>query len=163
MLALKEIGPPARSKSEDNGEQLLGVRIMIFPDAINCDLFPDKNRIGTAMLGRLLRSRIELAGPRVSQMGSVLEFNRSYYVLAVSAIETALRATKEELQELGLLNYAQIAWLDSREGFFRLWHPKTGRFDKPSDQTLDSDRAMLDALTAALWAGRQSEYEPPGE
>jgi hypothetical protein len=163
MLASIEIRPPSQFNPQGIDEPVIGVRLYLLPDVITPYLSPKDNRFGTILLCRLLQARMELAGVRVAKATGTLEFNLSYYLFAVSEIQPALVAVKAELEKLSLLPVAQIAWHDPREGVFRVWHSKSGRFDEPPSELEDAETRFLAALSNANKVLQQLEDEPAGQ
>jgi hypothetical protein len=163
MIASQQIAPPGQLNPDGIDEVFIGVRILLLPDALDAYVFPENNRIGTLLLCRLLEARMELAEVRVIQSSGSLEFNWSYYLFSVSKRLPAMEAVKEELEKLGLLAGAQIAWRDPREEIFRVWYSKSGRFDVPTAAQSNADKKALDALTEAAKKPQQLEDESPGQ
>jgi len=149
MLALKQICPPGQFKPEGIGEPVIGVRILIPLDTAAPYFFPEQNRAGAEILCRLLQARMEMAGVCVARVSRGLALNRAYYLFTVSELFLALEAVKEELEEIGLLEWAQVAWHDPREDVWRISHSKSARFEAPSDEELATERQFLDALVRA--------------
>jgi hypothetical protein len=163
MLASIQIRPPGQLNPQGIGELFIGVRIWVMPEAIAPYIAPKNNQIATMILYRLLQARMELAGMRVTSASGILEFNWSYYLFSVSELEPALEAIKAELEKLGLLAGAQIAWYDPRELVFRVWYSKSGRFDEPSSEVLNADAKLCAALRDAAKEFQQLKDEPPGQ
>src|ERR1035438_6188877 len=107
MITLKQIRAPSQFKPDGIGEPLIGVRILVFPDALTPIIYPECNRTGTEMLCRLLQARMELAGVRVTKPCRGLPFNRAFYMFRVSNLTPAQESVKEVLKELGLLDWGQ--------------------------------------------------------
>jgi hypothetical protein len=163
MLTTKQIDPPIQFKPEGIGEPVIGVRILLPIHPITPYNYPAYNRVGTELLCRLLQVRMEQAGVHVTEPFGVLQFNWSFYLFTASQLEPALNAIKEELEKLGLLNWAQIGWHDPREEAFCVWWSKTGRFDVPSDGEMAAERNVLAALVDVAKEIKQSEDERPRE
>src|ERR1035441_9385958 len=105
MITIEQIRPPSQFKPEGIGEPVIGVRILVLPDALTPIIYPECNRTGTEMLCRLLQARMELAGVRVGETSRGLSLNRAYFVFAVSELTPAQESIKEVLEELGLLDW----------------------------------------------------------
>lgn len=149
MLASIQIRPPRQFNPQGIEEPVIGVRLCVVPNAVTVYLHPPANHFGTVLLCRLLQARLELAGVRVASATGTLELNWSYYLFAVSELVPALEAIKAELEKLGLLPAAQIAWHDPREAVFRLWYPQAGRFDRPAGELWEAYDKFQEALRAA--------------
>jgi hypothetical protein len=162
MIASQQIAPPGQFSPQGIGEPVIGVRIMVSPDAVTTPyLYPENNRVGTEMLCRLLEARMELAGVRVTEPSHSLAFNWSAYAFTVSELGAALNAIKEELGKLGLLLQAHIAWRDPREEVWRVWHSKSNWFEMPSDEAFAAETKLRAAVIDAGKAILQSEDESP--
>jgi hypothetical protein len=80
-----------------------------------------------------------------------------------------LGAVKSELDALGVLEFAQIAWHDPREGVYRMVHSGPGslQFDIPTAAEHEAERdfvslgTLADALNRAR--ARQSPNDTPGQ
>jgi len=103
---------------------------------------------------------MELAGVRTAEVSQSFPLNRAAYIFTASELAPAQEAIKAELQKLGLLDWAQIAWRDPREEVWRVWHSKSGRFESPSCEEFAVEGKFLDAVTSAAKGFRQSEDEP---
>jgi len=106
---------------------------------------------------------MELAGVRTTEVSQGFPLNRAAYIFSVSELAPAHEAIKAELQKLGLLDWAQIAWRDPREEVWRVWHSKSGRFESPSCEELAAEGEFLDAVLGAAKKGQQSEHESSGQ
>lgn len=160
MIALKQIDPPALFKPEGIGEPVIGVRIMVSADVLSPCFFPAHNRIGGDLLLRLLKARIELAGVKVTEFCHGFELNRSAFMFTVSSaseLAAAQQAVKDELEILGLLEFAQIAWYDTRELIWRVFRSATGRFDWVSEEELAVESVFIGAITEAVKKHNQQE------
>jgi hypothetical protein len=133
MNILKETQPPTSSNPSGVDELVVMVRIRIHTDPISWVFYPALNLIGAELLSRLLQAKMDAAGARVTKPSRSLEFNHSVYIYTVSELRPALAAVQSELMELNLLESAQVAWNDPREGVYRLVHPKSGEFQMPSE------------------------------
>ena len=160
MITSKQINPPAQFKPDGIGEPVIGVRILIQSELEVLSYYPAQNRIGTDMLCSLLVSRMEQAGVRVGEVLRGLEFNQSFYTFEVSEITPAQESIKDELGKLVLLDSAQIAWYDSRECVWRVFHSKSGWFEAPSGRELDDYAKFLAELRSVLKRGQRSKDEP---
>jgi hypothetical protein len=156
MFASQQIRPPRQFKPEGMGEPVVGVRILVSPGVFTPYIYPVHNRAGTEMLCRLLESRIELKGVRVTEASRAFEFNRSVYIFTVSKRGPALEAIKEELAKLALLECAQVGWRDPREDVWRVCHSKSGRFEMPSDEEFAATKKLLETL---IRAGEKDQFE----
>jgi hypothetical protein len=163
MVTLENIRPPGQFKPDGIGEPVIGVRILVLPDALTPISYPECNRTGTEMLSRLLQARMELAGVRVTQPFRGLPFNRAFYMFTVSELTPAQESIKEVLKELGLLDWGQIAWHDPREDVWRVSHSKSGRFEMPSAEELAGEREMFARIISAVEKSKGSEDEPAGQ
>lgn len=151
MLTAKEIDPPLQLKNGQMGEWSIGVRILIAP-GLDTLVFGggEQNRVGTEMLCRLLQARMELAGMRVTEVSRGLPLNRAAFMFSASELAPALECIKGELEKLWLLRCAQIAWRDSREEVWRVWHSQSGRFEWPSDEQFEAEKDLLAYIRRAL-------------
>jgi hypothetical protein len=163
MITLKQIRAPSQFKPDGIGEPLIGVRILVLPDALTPITYPECNRTGTEMLSRLLQARMELAGVRATKPLRGLPLNRAFYMFTVSDLPTAQESIKEVLKELGLLGWAQIAWHDPREEVWRVWHSKSGRFDSPSAEEFAGEKELFARIISAIDAYTNSQDEPAGQ
>jgi hypothetical protein len=163
MVTLKNIRPPSQFKPKGIGEPVVGVRILVLPDAITPIIYPECNRTGTEMLCSLLHARMELAGVHVTGLSRGLPFNRSFYLFTVSALTPAQESIKEELEKLGLLEWAQVAWHDPREEAWRVWYSKSGRFESPSEEELAEEKELFARILSAVGKSKHSEDEPAGQ
>ena len=163
MLTSQHSGPPVTLNPQGIGEPKVGVRILLSPD-LRCPLLnPEQNRIGREILCRLLQVRLEMAGVPANKVFEGLPLNEAFYLFSTPKLTPAMEAIKGELEKVGLLSSAQIAWLDPREGVWRVWHPQGGRFEMPSDEELAAERSMLAQLIGAVEKGLQSGNEQPGQ
>lgn len=146
MNTLKDFNPPVAEPSQCEDDcPLVGVRINIPETPATALLWPSNNSVATEILHRLLRTCIEAAGIAVKGSGRALPFNSSLYFfdLAKRPAGPALVAVKAELEALGLLNFAQIAWRDHDEGIWRLYHPNLGVFRVPSSEEMGAYSRLL--------------------
>jgi hypothetical protein len=160
MLAIKQTDPPVQFKPEGIGDPLIGVRILIKPGGAAPILTPEHNRVGTKLLGRLLQACMELAGVHVTNGLCGFPLNRAFLTFAVSELAPAQHAVKEELEKLGLLEEAQIAWRDPREEIWRVLYSKSAHFDSPSDEELADERQLFERLLNAADKSKESGDEP---
>ena len=151
MDTLKGLKPPGFINPTGLDELVIVIRILIEEETLElADLFPARNRIGTEMLSRLLGARIEAAGVRVTHSVYLFEFNRSFYTFNVSELPGALAAVKAELGQLRLLEVAQVAWNDPREGVLRMEHPKASEFLWPQQREREAEFESITALVEAV-------------
>ena len=160
MLAIKQIDPPVQFKPEGIGEPVIGVRILILPDVVAPLFTPAHNRVGTKLLGRLLQARMELAGVHVTYVSRGFPLNWAFLMFGVSELAPAQQAVKEELEKLGLLEEAQIAWRDPREEVWRIFYSKSARFESPSDEELADERQLFEQILNAADKSKESGDEP---
>jgi hypothetical protein len=163
MFDCKQIEPPVQFKPEGIGEPIIGVRILVLPDPLNPIRLPKQNRIGTKILCRLLQARLELAGVMATGISYGLELNQAFCIFTVSELGPAQEAMKAELEELGLLPSAQIAWFDPREQAWRVLYSQSGRFDSPSDEEFAAERGFFAEIIAAIEKLQQSKDELSGQ
>jgi hypothetical protein len=116
------------------------------------------------LLCRLLRNSIVGAGLTVKSSGPAFQLNRSFYLFTVAERPAgrALAAVQEELAATGLLAWSQIAWHDQDELIWRLYHPKSGNFDKPSQEELEGEARIITRNAAAVQK-LQEEYGSSGQ
>jgi hypothetical protein len=148
MNAFKDSRPP-RLPAQGEGNQegpLIGVRLLMPEELARLFCYPGIAHGATQIMGRLLQARIEAAGCLVIGMTWSLAFHRSFYTFDLGSRHrlTALEAVRTELSALQLLDWAQIAWDDEREGIWRLYYPKNGEFSMPSQE----ERAAVQAQVA---------------
>jgi len=160
MLTLKQLEPPVQFRPEGIGEPLIGVRIIIMPEGFAPIFTPAHNRVGTKLLCRLLQARMELAGVHVTYGSCGFPLNRAYLMFGVSELAPAQQAVKEELEKLGLLEEAQIAWRDPREEIWRVLHSKSAHFESPSDEELADERQLSERLLNAAEKSKETGDEP---
>ena len=163
MITIEQIRPPSQFKPEGIGEPVIGVRILVLPDALTPIIYPECNRTGTEMLCRLLQARMELAGVRVTEPFRGLPLNRAFYMFTVSDLPPAQESIKEVLKELGLLDWGQIAWHDPREEVWRVWYSKSGRFESPSKEEFAGEKELFARIISAIDAYTHSQGEPAGQ
>ena len=163
MLAIKQIAPPCQFNPQGIGQPVIGVRIVIVPDVVAPLFTPERNRVGTEILWRLLKSRMEQAGVRVTEVYRGFPLNQSFYMFSVSELTPALESIKEDLEKLGLLEWAHIVWLDPREDVWRIWYSKAAWFEPPSDEELAAEGQLFDSILSAAKKSKQSEDEPSGQ
>jgi hypothetical protein len=155
MQGCQQVQPPSKLNPQGIGEPVIGVRIL--REAVSC-FFPDGNRIGAEIMCRLLQVRMELAGVHVTEPMHGFQLNASYYQFTVSELATALKAIKEELEKLELVEWSQIAWRDPREDVWRASHSQSGRFDVPSDEEFAIERELL-AEIIGIWRLKMSRLK----
>jgi hypothetical protein len=100
----------------------------------------------------LLRKAIEAAGLTVKRSDGALQLNRSFYLFTVveRPAGPALAAVQEELVATGLLAWAQIAWRDQEELVWRMYYPKAGIFDNPSQEEFDADLRLASEMQEVI-------------
>jgi hypothetical protein len=143
MNNLSETRPPGARNPSGVEELNVWVRLSIPSDPFCRVAFPPMNRIGTQLLSRLLQARMEAAGLLVTRPSLGMEFNSAVCAFTVSELQAALSAIKTELGGLGLLDWAQIAWDDPREGVFRIFHPESGTLVLPSEAERQSEADFI--------------------
>jgi len=163
MLAFKQINPPGQFKPDGIGEPVVGVRVFARRDALGYAVYQKHDRAGTNVLCSLLQARMELAGVRVTEISEGFPLNDAAFIFTVSELVPAQEAVKQELEKLGLLGWAQIGWHDPREGVWRLWHPKAGRFDSPSPEELSIEGKIFAALISFAEKLPVLKDEPSGQ
>lgn len=136
----------------DTSNSVIGVRLMVPDEPLLAPLLPDSNRWTSWLLCRLMRNRIEAADVTVQSVVYGFQLNRSSYrfIMAQRSPGRALAAVREELAAVGLLAWAQIAWLDRDELIWRLYYPESGRFWLPSQQEFDAEARIINENAAAV-------------
>ena len=125
-------------------DPVISVRLAIPVNAIMAPLFPADNRWASRLLCRLLRNAIEASGLTVKSSDHAFQLNRSFYLFTVveRPAGRALAAVQEELAATGLIAWAQIAWRDQEELVWRMYCPKAGIFDNPSQEEFDAESRL---------------------
>ena len=160
MNTLKDTNPPTtepapQGAGEDN--PVVAVRLSIPENAVTAPIFPSSNRWATMILSRLLRNRMEAAGIAVTNSYPAFPFNSSLYLfdLAQKPAGPALAVIRGEMEALGLLDHAQIAWRDHDELVWRLYYPKSGVFKAPSKEESEANSRLLMEAEEALKHGKK--------
>ncbi len=133
-------------------DPIIAVRLAIPQNAILATLFPADNRWASRLLCRLLRNANELAGLTVKSSDYGFQLNRSFHLFTVveRPVGAALAAVQEELAATGLLAWAQIAWRDQEELVWRMYCPKAGIFDNPSQEEFDAELRLVSEMQGAV-------------
>ena len=137
----------------------IAVRLAIPNDPLLAPLFPSDNRWASLLLCRLLRKSIEAAGLTVKSSGPLFPLNRSFYCFTVAErpVGRALAAVQEELAATALLAWSQIAWHDQNELIWRLYHPKSGKFENPSQEECEGELRLASEMQEMIQRLQQSD------
>ena len=112
---------------------------------------PPHNRIGAVLLDRLLRLALEGEGCRIEFYGSGAWGLNDYFTLfRVDNLARGLSTVRRELEALGILDQAQIGWMDWRELVWRCWWPAGGEIEPPSAEALEMEWRLMNAVLGVL-------------
>ena len=154
MNAIKDSTPPTlpAQKGDNQEGPLIGVRLLLPEEPAALFGYPAFTHGVMQIMCHLLQARIEAAGCPVAVANSCLPFYRSLYIFELGAKKRciALKAVSAELADLKLLEWAQVAWDDVREGIWRLHYPKIGEFSMPSEAELATAQAQVAAVQAQV-------------
>lgn len=150
--------PPTQADRQTGESNSVLVRLSISTHpAIKEPHWPGQNRVGTALLARLLEVRLRASGITVQPPQFLGELNASFYLFPASPVVDAVRVIKEELAHLGLLQHSQMAWFDPSEQANRVIYPGGAQFVPLSQDQIEAEKATIaearrhnDALLAEL-------------
>ena len=145
-------------------EPVISIRLAIPDIALGAPLFPGNNRWATRLLCRLLRNRIGAAGVTVKDADYAFPFNNSFYLFTVveRPAGLTLAAVREEIGEVGVSAWAQIAWRDQDELIWRLYYPESGIFAAPSQAEFEAESRFVSEMQDAVQKLQQRD-EPSGQ
>jgi hypothetical protein len=148
--------PMSKGAAED---PVIAVRMLIPENEWLAPLYPANNRAASKLLCGLLRKRIEASGIVIKSSDYAFPFNSSFYLFTVAQRPAGRTLTEiqDELAALGLLDWAQIAWRDRDELIWRLYHPKSGVFARPSEEDLAAELRLALEMQIAI-AKRLKRY-----
>src|SRR5262245_42061281 len=114
---------PLTDMFTDERRAVIGLRIMLNVDQahppITQFMFPDRNRVATNIMRRLLVARLNAEGVGVAESNSTFPFNWSSYLFVLQSREMigkAIEVIYQEVRQVGVDFAAQVGWFDIREG-----------------------------------------------